>query len=193
LVVAIITQPGKAWTKLAAKVERGDEYLSKFVYPLIGLVTLAAFVGVLFTEKNFNTELALKSAIRALVSSFGGYFLASYLLNELWKGLFKRGDNATLCRRFIGYASSLMYALDIVLCILPVSDFFFLRIFLVYTVYVVWEGAVPYMNIADGKVRLGFYEVSAQLFFTVAASTLIIVLPMLIRGLLFLLMPGLRF
>ncbi|GHT37776.1 membrane protein [Bacteroidia bacterium] len=193
LVVAMITQPGKAWKKLAAKTERGDEHLSRFVYPLIGLVTLAAFAGVLFTEKSFNTELALKSAIRALVASFGGFFLASYLLNELWKGIFKRGDNPRLCRRFTGYASSLMFALDIVLSILPLSDFFFLRIFLLYTIYIVWEGAGPYMGITGVKIRLVFYDVSEQMFFTIAASTLIIAWPIFIRELMFLLMPGLRF
>ena len=49
LVVAIISQPGKAWDILTRKEEKDDEFLSRFVYPLIGFVTVAAFLGVLFT------------------------------------------------------------------------------------------------------------------------------------------------
>ena len=90
LVVAIISQPGKAWDILTRKEEKDDEFLSRFVYPLIGFVTVAAFLGVLFTRKEFDVELALKSSIRTLVAAFGGCYLASYLLNEIWQGWFKR-------------------------------------------------------------------------------------------------------
>ena len=45
-VIAIISQPGKAWDMLSRKEEKGDEFLSRFIYPLIGLVTVAAFRGV---------------------------------------------------------------------------------------------------------------------------------------------------
>ena len=95
-VIAIITQPAKAWDLLAKKDDENDEFLSRFVYPLIGLVTAAAFLGVLFTRKEFDIELALKSSIKTLVSSFGGFYLASYFLNELWQGLFKREKNMKL-------------------------------------------------------------------------------------------------
>ena len=44
LVVAIISQPGKAWDILTRKEEKDDEFLSRFVYPLIGFVTVAAFL-----------------------------------------------------------------------------------------------------------------------------------------------------
>ena len=125
LVVAIISQPGKAWDILTRKEEKDDEFLSRFVYPLIGFVTVAAFLGVLFTRKEFDVELALKSSIRTLVAAFGGFYLASYLLNEIWQGWFKREKDMKLCQRFVGYSSSLMFALNIVLMLLP--EFFFFR------------------------------------------------------------------
>ena len=81
LVVAIISQPGKAWDILTRKEEKDDEFLSRFVYPLIGFVTVAAFLGVLFTRKEFDVELALKSSIRTLVAAFvtSGVFLFAYI------------------------------------------------------------------------------------------------------------------
>lgn len=180
-VIAIISQPGKAWEMLTRKEEKGDEFLSKFVYPLIGLVTIAAFLGVLFTRKEFDVELALKSSIKTLVASFGGFYLGAYLLNELWQGFFKRTKDMKLCQRFVGYSSSLMFALNIVLMLLP--EFFFLRIFILYTFYIVWEGAGPYMQVEE-KERLKFSGI---------ATVVILLTPAVIEFLLFMLMPGLRY
>ena len=157
-VIAIISQPGKAWEMLTKKEEKGDEFLSKFVYPLIGLVTAAAFLGVLFTRKEFDIELALKSSIKTLVASFGGFYLGAYL-----------------------YSSSLMFALNIVLMLLP--EFFFLRIFILYTFYIVWEGAGPYMQVAENE-RLKFAGI---------ATVVILLTPAVIEFVLFMLMPGLRY
>lgn len=180
-VIVIISQPGKAWGMLTKKEERGDEFLSRFVYPIIGLLTVAAFLGVLFTRKEFDVELALKSSIKTLVSSFGGFYLGAYLLNEVWQGFFKREKDMKLCQRFVGYSSSLMFALNIVLMLLP--EFFFLRIFILYTFYIVWEGAGPYMQV----------EENARLKFAGITTVIILLTPALIEFILFMLMPGLRF
>lgn len=179
-VMAIITQPAKAWEELAAKKDQDNDFLIRFVYPLIGLVTLTAFLGVLFTRKEFDVELALKSSIKALVAAFGGFYLAAYVLNECWQSLFKREKDLKLWQRFVGYSSSVMFALNIILTLLP--EFFFLRIFVFYTVYVVWEGAGVYMHVEEQE-RLKFVGI---------ATAGILLAPVLIEVILSMLMPGLR-
>lgn len=180
-VIALISQPARAWGMLARKEEKGDEFLTRFIYPLIGLATAAAFLGILFTLKKFDVELALKSSIKTLISSFGGFYLGAYLLNEVWQSLFKRAKDLKLCLHFVGYASSLMFVVNIAQMLLP--EFFFLRIFILYTVYIVWEGAGPYMGVED-KNRLKF---------TGIATAIIVLTPVLIGVILSMLMPGLRF
>lgn len=181
-VILIISQPRKAWDELTRKNEDDNEtFLSHFVYPLIGLVTIAAFLGILFTRKEFDVELALKSSIRSLLSAFGGFFLTATLLNELWKGFFKRENDLKLCQRFVGYSSVLMWVLSIILMLLP--EFFFLRIFVLYTFYIVWEGAEPYMRVREND----------KLKFVAITTTLLLIIPALIDIVLFMLMPGLRF
>lgn len=179
-VIAIVSQPRRAWDMLSKKEEQGDEFLSRFVYPLIGLVTAAAFLGILFTRKEFDIELALKASIKTLVASFGGFFLGAYLLSEIWQSWFKRERDLKLCQRFVGYSSSVMFALSIILALLP--EFFFLRIFVLYTFYIVWEGAEPYMKVEE-PVRMKF---------TCVATGIILLTPTIIGFLLFMLMPGLR-
>ncbi len=181
--IAIVSQPAKAWAALKEKdnTEDHDVFLSRYLYPIIGLVTIAAFIGILFTRKEFHVELALKSAIRTLISSFGGVYLSAYFLNELWGGWFKQKKDFKLCLRFSGYSLALMYALNIVLLLLP--EFFFLNIFVLYTFYIVWEGAVPYMQVGE----------SWRLKFVSVATVIILLTPFLIEKVLMLLMPGLRF
>jgi hypothetical protein len=189
LIRSMIVNPGNTWHDLANKFEKDEEFLTRTIYPLIGLITLSAFTGILFTEKDFSFEIALKSAIKALLASLGGFFLSSYTVNELWKAVFRKEDNIRLCRRFVGYSSVVMYTLDILLCLLPMSDFFYLRIVLLYTAYIVWEGVLPYMGIREEDKLFGG---SAKMIFTLSVFVIITAFPMMIRGLLFLLMPGLR-
>jgi hypothetical protein len=179
-VVLIISQPARAWELLSEKEEKGEEFLTRFVYPLIGLLTVVAFLGILFTRKEFDVELALKASIRTFVAGFAGFFLSAWLLNEIWNGYFKREKNSHLCRRFVGYSSSLMFTLDAVLMLIP--EFFFLRVFVLYTFYIVWEGAPVYMQ-TDENERLRFVAIS---------TFLILLVPYLIGFVLDLLMPGLR-
>jgi len=140
-----------------------------------------SFSGRIVYAEEFDLELALKSSIRTLVSSFGGFYLGAYLMNEIWQGIFKREKDLKLWLRFVGYSSSLMFALNIVLMLLP--EFFFLRIFILYTFYIVWEGAGPYMGVEE-KIRLKFVG------FTTA---IILLTPAVIEILLSMLMPGLSF
>ena len=70
-VIAIISQPAKAWVLLAKKGEKQEEFLSRFVYPLIGFVTVADFLRVLFPREQVDCHLAVKTPIGPLVLACG--------------------------------------------------------------------------------------------------------------------------
>lgn len=186
---AIIMQPAKAWEMMVHKEEEEeklnankeeDPFLSQYLYPYIGLLTIAAFLSI-FTHKEFVLEQALKTSIITCVSTFGGYYVAAYALNEIGKSWFRLEKNLKLWQHFVGYASALMFILNIVWMLL--LDLFFLYAFVLYTFYIVWEGAGIYVPIID-KHRMKF---------TIVATLLIILAPQLINILLLLLMPGLRY
>jgi hypothetical protein len=176
----LIFKPAETWEKLAHRNEDQEAFLSRFVYPLIGLIALSAFLGVLFTRKEFDFEIALKASIKALISSIGGFFLSVYLINEVRTRFFKRPQDMKLCRYFTGYASSLIFTLNIVLALLP--EFFFFHFTVLYTFYIIWEGTRWFMKLEDNQ----------RLPFSIVASVVIIITPLAIDVLLFLLMPGLR-
>ena len=136
--IAVIFRPSETWESLRRKEENTETFLSRFVYPLFGLIALSAFLGVLFTRKEFDFQIALKSSIKILVASMGGFFLGTHLLNELWYKVFKYPRDIKLIQRFVGYSSSLMFVLLILLALLP--EFIFLWMFiLLYRV----DGSTP--------------------------------------------------
>lgn len=174
-------KPAEAWRVLREKrTEDSEKFLSGYVYPFIGLIAIAGFFGILFARKEFDVQIALKSAILSSLSSFGGFYLAAYLMNEAWHSLFKREKNMKLCQSFVGYSSALMFSLNIVLSLLP--EFFFLRFLVLYTVYIVWEGAIPYMEAGEAE----------QLKFVSYSTAIIVVTPYFLEFILGLLMPGLK-
>ena len=180
-VISLIIKPSKAWNDLNKKqIDSHDSFISGYIFPFMGLIIGATFLGAVFTRKEIDLQNALKESIVALLSMLGGFFLASCFVNEVWHHLFHREKNMKLCQRFVGYSSSLMYCLSIILCLLP--EFFFLRFLVVYTIYIVWEGVIPYMNA----------EESEQLKFVGISTAIILITPLAITFILGLLMPGLN-
>lgn len=179
--ISLIFKPSETWLELKEREDDEETFLSQYIYPLIGFVALAAFLGVMFSYKDFNFEIALKSAIKALLSSAGGFFLSVYIMSEVWQNVFKRPKAIKLCQTFVGYSSSVMFLTSIVLSLLP--EFFFLHAVILYTSYLIWEGAIPYMGINEKE----------QVRFSVLSSLIIMLPPVIISYFSFMLMPGLRF
>ena len=178
--IGIILKTGETWDDLSNQEEKQESFLSQFIYPMIGIIGLAAFLGIMFTRKEFDFEIALKLTLRTVIAVAGGFFLGAYLLNEVWKRVFNQPKDMALCRLFVGYSSSLMFVLYIITALLP--EFFFLYIFVLYTIYIIWEGAMVYMHVVEEE----------RLKFTVIASFLVILSPFVIEHALRMLMPGFR-
>jgi hypothetical protein len=73
-----------------------------------------------------------------------------------------------------------MYALNVVLMLLP--EFFFLRVLVLYTFYMIWEGAPIYMGVSDNE----------RLKYTSIASAIILIVPVAVEKVVVMLMPGLK-
>ena len=180
LIIALVSCPGKTWDMLSKKEESQEEFFSRFPYPLMGVVAVVAFVAIFLTRKEFDLQIALKSAILSLIVTFGGFFATSYLLNEIGVKWLNIAKNLKLWQRFVGYNSSVMFALNMILLLLP--EFFFLRVLVLYIFYMVWEGAPIYM---------GTEEVT-RFKFTLSTTACILAIPFIIEHVVVMLMPGLR-
>ncbi len=180
----LIFQPSRAWNILINEKEENvndkDFFLKNYIYPVIGIVALFAFIGVFFHRKEFDIQLALRLMIKVVIALFAGFYLASFLLSKVIERFFSNASDYKLCQRFVGYSSALIYVMYMVLGIFP--EFDFLQLILLYTIYIVWEGAPVYMQISDGERGK----------FTAAASAIVLLSPIIIEKIMFLTMPGMR-
>lgn len=178
-VLSLGISPEPAWKKLANDENgKSEEFLSKFLYPLLGLVALATFIGLLF-KKGFEIEYALKTASVTFVSLFAGFFLASFLLNEISKKFFNREDNLPQIQRFVAYVSSFSYVISIIQAIF--YDLFFLRFFLLYVIYIIWIGCEKFLKIEEKERYKFMITATGVLYFS----------PLVIEKLMRFMMPGL--
>ena len=169
-IIQIIAAPEDSWTKLSAR-ESHQAFINRYLHPIFGVISLTAFIGELWIVQDGNIETALKSTIISLVTVYGGYYIASYILNEFLPRFDIPKDEPKV-QQFVGYSSALMYALFITLPFL--SDFFILWIFALYTVYIVYTGYGVYV-IGKEEHRMNF---------TGVATTSILLTPTVINGIL---------
>ena len=166
----IVASPG-AWRNIEKEKRTQHEFLYRFLHPIFGIIALASFVGGLFIRDG-NLENALKTSIISVVGVYGGYFIAAYLLNEMAPRFGLKKDLPRF-QQFTGYASVVLYVLFIVTPFL--SELFILWLLALYTIYLVNTGTQYFLKVRATKITE----------FTVVASAVIILSPMLIRGLFF--------
>jgi hypothetical protein len=142
----IIVQPPKEWRVLADDEQEFEKFLSSYFHPLLGIITLAAFVGSFFPSHSI--EMALKASILEFVTYFAGFYLSSFVLKKIIICYKYEHANIKRIPYFVVYASSPIYLISI---ISSLSDFQVIYIFLLYTFYIIWEGATTYMGIKEEK------------------------------------------
>ena len=85
----LLSSPSCFWEKEATE-GQGSRMMSEYVYPLIGLCGLSEFIGT-FIGRDVSTEFfqwALTRCCAIAVSLFGGFFVATYLLDKISWNLF---------------------------------------------------------------------------------------------------------
>ena len=169
-IIQIITNPDEAWRKLE-KHENHESFINRYLHPVFGIISLTTFVGGLWIVADGGLEIALKNTIISLVTVYGGYFIASYILNELMPKFGISKDEAKV-QQFVGFASALVYAIFIVSPLLP--DLPILWIFAIYTVYIVYMGFEVYITVEEEQ----------RVNFTGVATTVILLTPFIIEKIL---------
>ena len=87
-VLLLLSSPAKAWKDIALEDEQ-KKVMSEFVYPMIGLCGLSVFIGTFIgnTAGVSAFQIAMTRCCATFVSLFGGFFLASYLINLFAKNI----------------------------------------------------------------------------------------------------------
>ena len=116
----LISSPAKAWEEIC--VEDRQKVYTSFVYPMIGLCSLAVFLGSLFTygwggPQSF--QLAMTLCCSVAVAQFSGYFLSAYIINELGSKRFGVVNDHSPCNMPLHHGRPLLLQIITGCCPLP--------------------------------------------------------------------------
>ena len=165
----IVASPG-AWKEIDKEARPQNGFTSRFLYPIFGIIALASFVGGLWFTRDGDLQRALKDVIVSVVAVYGGFYIASYALNEAAPRFGQKKDLHRF-QQFVGYSSVVLYALYTIIPFLP--DFFILWLLVLYTLYLVNTGAAFYLKVLPEK----------RVNFSILASVLVVLSPTLISAL----------
>ena len=180
LLFGLIAHPEKTWEELSENQQKDqEEFYKSYLYPILGIIALCAFVGVLLSRKEFEVAIALKTLIKDILAYFGAFYASSYIITKLLSSYFHYPATRQLSERFVGYSSALMYLVAMLYSLFP--SFFFLQIILLYAIYIIWQGTVYYLKLDETN----------WVKFTIFASVSIILMPGILTFLISLIMPGL--
>jgi hypothetical protein len=181
LLFGLITKPVPVWKMLSEKQEKNNEdFCRSYLFPIIGIIALLSFVGGIISSETFDVQKALKMTISQVMIYGGSFYLISFILSNYLFPRFNLENNKFLAEKFTGYSSSLIYVLVMILSLFP--GLFFLNILLLYTVYIIWTGAIEFLKVKEDLL----------IRFMIFASILILLTPPLIGFLITLLMPGMK-
>lgn len=180
ILILLVVQPKKAWELIVERNESRDEYLAQFFYPLIGLCTLASFVGAFFHKGTNCLENALKESTITITSLFAGYFVAAFAIRQFSNKWIKVEGDIKLFQKLTAYSMALTVVISAILEVMP--DFFFLRIAELYVYLIVWESIGTIVQIDEKK----------RVIFTSVATTIFLLSPYIIERVLYMMMPGIR-
>lgn len=158
-----------AWETIA---EQRPNILRKFLLPIWGLIIAASFIGGWLISRDGSIELGIKSAMSETFILFISFYISSFCLNEYVKKLTDVEKGLKQTQIFVGYSSSLVYLIDIIVSL--ANDLFFLWLFSLYTFYIVYMGADIFYKITTER-RANFMIIS---------SLLILGMPLLVKYLL---------
>lgn len=180
LLSGLIAAPAKTWETLAGKQEPNNEhFLKSYLYPVIGIIALLSFGGVWIGTKDFQIQAALKIVIKETITYFAGFYLAVYGLFRLSGKYFELTTDLQHFERFTGYSSAAIYVVAGINVLF--QSLFYIQIFILYTVYIVWHGSHFYMAVRENNLTK----------FTIFASAIIILSPVVVRMIMTLIMPEL--
>ncbi|MFZ4456118.1 MAG: YIP1 family protein [Bacteroidales bacterium] len=180
ILVLLVVQPTKAWKIIADLTESHEEFLSHFIYPLIGIATLCAFVGELLGNGESNIQNSLKEATVVFTSLFAGYYMATFFIKQTSNRWFKLEGDIKFFQRFVGYAMGITFVISAVLELMP--DLFFIRVANLTVFYIMWSSVEEFIQVDEKK----------RVLFAATSTVLILTSPLIIEKILYTLMPGMH-
>jgi hypothetical protein len=166
-ILKIIFTPGKAWNNIIEENRHSKDLRNNFLFPLIFLVTIAAFLGsIIFTNKNLAPVYSIFTGVKYFFLFLFVPYLAALVLSEITKPL-DLGKSFTISLRLIIYSLTPLFFCQIASHLF--ESLIFVNVLSLYGLYIFWIGAEKMLNPPDYKkmpMLIAIFIVVAGLFFS---------------------------
>ena len=119
----------------------------RYAMPLIILITLAVFVGYFINTKSPQLEFAILRSLFTFLSVAAGYIGTVAFCKYSSKRWFHYEITQQQAETIIAYSYTIIFALNIVLAIIP--SLFFMKLLYLYTLYLLWHMSGEYIQIEE--------------------------------------------
>lgn len=142
----LVLSPAKEWEEIKTNVVNNTDSINLFAIPVIGLLSLASFLGVIINNQGINFQYALVEAIVTFTSAYFSIYVATFFIGEL-SGVLGIAKDRVQIMKFLPYAYSAYYVILLITELIP--ELFFIKILVLYTFYLVWEQASVIYSIGE--------------------------------------------
>jgi hypothetical protein len=147
--IRIIFTPEKAWNGIIEENRPIKELRNNFLFPLILLVSLAAFLGsIIFTNTKLSAIYSVFLGIKYFIILLIATYSSALVLSEITKPL-DLGKNFTASFRLIVYSLTPLFICQIASHLF--ESLIFVNILSLYGLYIFWTGAEKILNPPDYK------------------------------------------
>jgi hypothetical protein len=147
--IRIIFTPGKAWDIIIAENRPAKFLRNNFLFPIIILVTIAAFLGsLIFENAKLSPVYSIMIGVKYLILLLFVTYSSALILGEITKPL-DLGKNFSVSFRLILFSLSPLYICQIVSHLF--ESLIFVNVLSFYGMYIFWMGAEKMLNPPDYK------------------------------------------
>ena len=148
-ILTLIVSPETGWQNIERETFQREDFLNRFLFPLMGLTALSAFLG--FFHPDYSVAFAVRKATILIVKYFVGFYLCLFLMKEILKRMEIFFDEEDV-QKIVGYLLSVLMFIEIVTNLLP-SALSFLAFAPLYVIYLIWKSN-KYMAVSQpNRVR----------------------------------------
>ena len=162
----IISSPGEEWKRIAKEKSTSNEIISDFALPLIIILSVSKFIGLVRFGANFSF-VAIFVGLINFVSFYAGIYLTSLAVKEIAPTFFSNNEK-TNAFKLVVYSAAPVFVASIIANLHP--SLFFFRILYLYAAYLIWEGLDILLNTPE-KNKLSFVLIIIVILFGIIEAT----------------------
>ncbi len=149
-----------------------ESYIRKnIIYPLLILLVISHFIGQSFAAGQTHFASAFWFTLAHIISIFCGYYLSAIVLTRIGNS-FVPDLNKQKSFQYVAFSMVPFLFITILINLAP-SSLYFLKLFYLYSLYLLWQGSKELLGIKESK-QLSFVLIALFIIYATIQTSLLL-------------------